>query len=146
MKTLVSLLLLVSSANAIVTRWAPCCFHLDASGAVTGTVGQLDDGQARVNGPLSPSQFCIADGAITDANGRGCILTRELYTIRLISHPPTNNPKHRLLNSNATLEPLRRPASASAVMGRSHTMGARRSGNAKQEIKYTIRNASNTPG
>ncbi len=68
---------LVAGANAIVTRWAPCCFHLSASGAVTGTVGQLDDGQNRINGPLAPAQFCIADGAITDAHGRGCIITRK---------------------------------------------------------------------
>jgi hypothetical protein len=78
MKTFVPFLAFVSSTIAILPRWTPCCFHLDASGAVIGTIGQLDDGQARVNGPLSPAQFCIADGAITDANGRGCILTRKL--------------------------------------------------------------------
>jgi hypothetical protein len=77
MKTFISTLVLAAGANAIITRWAPCCFGLSASGAVTGTVGQLGDGQNRVNGPLSPAQYCIADGAITDANGRGCILTRE---------------------------------------------------------------------
>ncbi|KAK0116533.1 hypothetical protein ONS95_013547 [Cadophora gregata] len=65
----------VRSASAIVTRWAPCCFHLSAAGAVTATVGQLDDGQNRINGPLAPAQFCITDGAITDAHGRGCIIT-----------------------------------------------------------------------
>lgn len=75
MKTIISTLVLAAGANAIITRWAPCCFHLSASGAVTGTVGQLDDGQNRVNGPLSPAEYCIADGAVTDANGRGCILT-----------------------------------------------------------------------
>jgi len=75
MKTFISTLVLAAGANAIVARWAPCCFGLSASGAVTGTVGQLSDGQNRVNGPLSPAEYCIADGAITDANGRGCILT-----------------------------------------------------------------------
>ncbi|KAL2068477.1 hypothetical protein VTL71DRAFT_16575 [Oculimacula yallundae] len=74
MKSLISLAL-VTSTSAIVTRWAPCCFHLSASGAVTGTVGQLDDGQNRIGGPLPPAQYCIADGAITDAHGRGCIVT-----------------------------------------------------------------------
>ncbi|XMA12767.1 hypothetical protein WAI453_005558 [Rhynchosporium graminicola] len=74
MKTFISLTL-IASTNAIVTRWAPCCFHLSSTGAVTGTVGQLDDGQNRVGGPLSPAQYCIADGAITDAHGRGCVVT-----------------------------------------------------------------------
>lgn len=77
MKSIISTLVLAAGANAIVTRWTPCCFHLSASGAVTGTVGQLDDGQNRVNGPLSPAEYCIADGAVKDANGRGCILTRK---------------------------------------------------------------------
>ncbi|KAH6699065.1 GPI anchored cell wall protein [Leptodontidium sp. MPI-SDFR-AT-0119] len=75
MRTHLFFLALATSADAIVTRWTPCCFHLSSSGAVTGTVGQLDDGQNRINGPLSPAQFCIADGAITDAHGRGCIIT-----------------------------------------------------------------------
>jgi len=75
MKTIISSLVLLGGAHTIIKKWAPCCFHLTAGGAVTGTVGQLDDGQARVNGPLSASEFCIADNGITDANGRGCILT-----------------------------------------------------------------------
>jgi len=75
MKGLLSTLVFAAATDAIITRRAPCCFHLDASGAVTGTVGQLDDGQNRVGGPLGPAQYCITDGAITDASGRGCILT-----------------------------------------------------------------------
>lgn len=43
--------------------------------------GQLDDGQNRINGPLSSAQFCIADGAIADAHGRGCIITR-MFTLK----------------------------------------------------------------
>ncbi|EKD17933.1 uncharacterized protein L3040_004473 [Drepanopeziza brunnea f. sp. 'multigermtubi'] len=77
MKSFISLAL-VAGTNAIVTRWAPCCFHLSASGAITGTVGQLDDGQNRVNGGLSSAEFCIADGAIKDTNGRGCIITPQV--------------------------------------------------------------------
>lgn len=68
-------LALIASSDAIITRWAPCCFGISASGAVTGTLGQLDDGQNRVNGPLSPAEYCISDSSITDASGRGCILT-----------------------------------------------------------------------
>jgi len=75
MKTFISSLALIAGANAIITRWAPCCFHISASGAVTGTVGQLDDGQNRVNGPLSQAEYCITESSITDASGRGCILT-----------------------------------------------------------------------
>jgi len=75
MNTFIFTLALVAGANAIIPRWNPCCFHLSASGSVTGTVGQLGDGQNRVNGPLSPAEYCIVDGSITDANGRGCILT-----------------------------------------------------------------------
>jgi hypothetical protein len=75
MKSIIGALAFTAVCNAIITRWAPCCFHLSASGAVTGTAGQLDDGQVRINGPLSASEFCISDSGITDANGRGCILT-----------------------------------------------------------------------
>lgn len=76
MKTFGLVLAMIAGGNArIAQRTVPCCFGLSASGAVTGTVGQLEDGQNRVNGPLSPAQYCIADGAITDASGRGCILT-----------------------------------------------------------------------
>jgi hypothetical protein len=73
--TLISALAFTTGTNAIVQRWAPCCFGLSASGAVTGTLGQLDDGQNRVGGGLAPADYCIADGAITDGHGRGCILT-----------------------------------------------------------------------
>ncbi|KAF4636356.1 hypothetical protein G7Y89_g1720 [Cudoniella acicularis] len=66
---------LAAVTTALIARDAPCCFHLSASGAVTGTLGQLDDGQNRVNGPLAPAEYCISGTSITDANGRGCILT-----------------------------------------------------------------------
>jgi len=75
MKSFVTALAFATGANALIARGSSCCFHISASGAVTGTAGQLDDGQVRINGPLSASQFCISDGGITDANGRGCILT-----------------------------------------------------------------------
>lgn len=78
MKLLFPTLALLVRAHALVRRaGGPCCFHLSASGAVTGTVGQLDDGQARVNGPLPPATFCISSGNIFDSMNRGCILTRE---------------------------------------------------------------------
>jgi hypothetical protein len=76
MKSITAVLGLVAAADALIARTAPCCFHLSASGAVTGTIGQLDDGQNRQGGGLPPAQYCISGDSITDANGRGCILTR----------------------------------------------------------------------
>lgn len=76
MRSFVAALAFSLGADALIARTTSCCFHLDASGAVTGSVGQLSDGQARVGGGLPASQFCIAGSGITDANGRGCILTR----------------------------------------------------------------------
>jgi len=76
MKTSATILTLVVSASALVAeRRAPCCFHVSASGAVTGTIGQLGDGQNRQAGGLPEAEYCISGGGITDANGRGCILT-----------------------------------------------------------------------
>lgn len=67
-------------SNAMVIRSTDsCCFGISASGAVTGTAGQLSDGQVRINGPLSAASFCISNGGITDSSGRGCILTRKQY-------------------------------------------------------------------
>jgi hypothetical protein len=85
MKSSFAIVGLVASTNALIAeRWAPCCFHVSASGAVSGTIGQLSDGQNRQGGGLSPAQYCIADGQITDANGRGCIITRTLYCLSLL--------------------------------------------------------------
>lgn len=72
-----------AGAHALVTRGDTCCFSLTASGEASGTVGQLSDGQNRIgDNSLSPAQFCIdSNGAITDGNGRGCILTRESFLI-----------------------------------------------------------------
>ncbi|GES62407.1 GPI anchored cell wall protein [Aspergillus terreus] len=67
-----------AGANALVSRGGNCCFHLKATGGASGTIGQLDDGQNRVYGGLSEAQFCIdSNGAITDENGRGCIVTDD---------------------------------------------------------------------
>jgi hypothetical protein len=79
MKNAYTLAAFAAGAQALVARGDSCCFHLDASGDMTGSVGQLSDGQNRIgDGSLSPAQYCISsDGSITDGNGRGCILTRE---------------------------------------------------------------------
>lgn len=77
--------------EALVSRHAPlvprqagiCCFHLTASGGVSGGVGQLPDGQNRIGGNFPQGIYCINEqGAITDGTGRGCILTRMELTFR----------------------------------------------------------------
>ncbi|KAM0705646.1 hypothetical protein Q7P35_007006 [Cladosporium inversicolor] len=65
-----------SSASAFVLpRDDGCTFEVTASGGKSGTVGQLDDGQNRIGGSFAPATYNISNGGITDANGRGCILT-----------------------------------------------------------------------
>ena len=65
-----------SSASAfVVPRDDGCTFGITASGGKSGTVGQLGDGQNRIGGGLAPASYHISNGGITDANGRGCILT-----------------------------------------------------------------------
>lgn len=54
-----------------------CCFSISASGGVSGTVGQLTDGQNRIGGSYSPATFCNNNGQLADYNGRGCYLTDE---------------------------------------------------------------------
>ncbi|KAJ5175126.1 uncharacterized protein N7482_001003 [Penicillium canariense] len=69
-----------ASANALVGRNAgACCFHITASGGMSGNLGQLSDGQNRIgDNSLSASQYCInSTGVITDSVGRGCIITSE---------------------------------------------------------------------
>ncbi|KKY17393.1 putative gpi anchored cell wall [Phaeomoniella chlamydospora] len=72
--------LLSAGANALVARDGTCCFGLTASGTkANGTVDQLGDGQNRVAGSgLEAGTFCIdSNGAITDGEGRGCLITPE---------------------------------------------------------------------
>ncbi|KAE8149276.1 ubiquitin 3 binding protein But2 C-terminal domain-containing protein [Aspergillus avenaceus] len=76
MKNFATVAAFAAGANALVGRSNSCCFHINASGGASGTVGQLDDGQNRIYGGLSPVEFCIdSNGGITDASGRGCIIT-----------------------------------------------------------------------
>ncbi|EYE92238.1 putative GPI anchored cell wall protein [Aspergillus ruber CBS 135680] len=77
MKNFVTVAAFAAGANALVGRSNSCCFSLNASGGASGTLGQLSDGQNRIgDDSLSPAQYCIdSNGAITDGNGRGCILT-----------------------------------------------------------------------
>lgn len=78
MKYALSPLAFTLGASAAVLKRSDCCFELTASGSgdVSGTLGQLNDGQNRVGGDYPAAKYCInQSGAITDSNGRGCILT-----------------------------------------------------------------------
>jgi len=73
--TLASVALAVSGASA-----SQCCFGLDASGGISGHVGQLSDGQLRVDQTsgldIQDAKFCLDDkGMLTDSKNRGCIFT-----------------------------------------------------------------------
>jgi hypothetical protein len=52
-----------------------CTFTLIASGEASGIVGQLGDGQNRVGGGYPTGTYSMNNSQITDAHGRGCILT-----------------------------------------------------------------------
>lgn len=76
MKGSIAVASLAVGANALVTRSNDCCFHITTSGGASGQLGQLSDGQIRVNDwTLSPSQFCLSNGVITDSEGRACVVT-----------------------------------------------------------------------
>ncbi|CEJ56371.1 hypothetical protein PMG11_02579 [Penicillium brasilianum] len=76
MKSFFGIAAIAAGTQALVTRGGSCCFHLTASGGSSGSVGQLSDGQNRIgDNSLSPAEFCIDSGSITDGSGRGCILT-----------------------------------------------------------------------
>lgn len=61
--------------SAALLRRDQCCFEITASGGVTGVMGQLADGQNRLNASLPAATYCYSNGGITDEEGRGCIVT-----------------------------------------------------------------------
>ncbi|KAH8891255.1 hypothetical protein GQ53DRAFT_765372 [Thozetella sp. PMI_491] len=52
-----------------------CTFSISSTGGIACPAGQLSDGQIRLNGTEPTAEFTINDGQITDASGRGCIVT-----------------------------------------------------------------------
>jgi hypothetical protein len=74
---------LIAGISALTVPRSTRSFGLTASGEESGTIGQLSDGQNRIGGGLVPATFTISNGGISDAAGRGCILTRKSYYIRL---------------------------------------------------------------
>lgn len=75
MKSFLTSAAFVAVGSAAILRRDQCCFQITASGGVSGVMGQLDDGQNRLNGTYSPATYCYSNGGITDSNGRGCIIT-----------------------------------------------------------------------
>lgn len=78
MRSFAAIAAFAAGANALVGRGNTCCFHLDASGGASGTVGQLGDGQNRLGGGLPVAKFCIDSSGSITSNNSGCILTRKL--------------------------------------------------------------------
>jgi hypothetical protein len=78
MKSFIAIAAFAASTNALVGRSDTCCFQISATGGVSGSLGQLSDGQVRVGDTtLSAAQFCLSDSTITDSEGRGCVVTCE---------------------------------------------------------------------
>ncbi|KAJ5295056.1 hypothetical protein N7508_009877 [Penicillium antarcticum] len=78
MKNIIAVAAFAAGTNALVGRSDSCCFHLTATGGISGSLGQLSDGQVRVGDTtLSAAQFCLSDSIITDSEGRGCVVTSE---------------------------------------------------------------------
>lgn len=128
MKTFITLAALAVGSNALVGRSDSCCFHLTSSGGASGELGQLDDGQNRIgDNSLSPAQYCIdAKGAITDAKGRGCILTRKSYNIIQFSYAMASltGQQPLLPSSSVTRVLLPLPVSPSTLKASLSTMAA----------------------
>lgn len=76
-----SLVALSFALGATALSPRSCSFGITASGEQSGTIGQLDDGQNRIGGGLAPATFTINNGSITDAAGRGCILTGKYSSL-----------------------------------------------------------------
>lgn len=75
MKSFVCAAGLAAGASAAILPREQCTFGLTASGGAQGQVGQLSDGQNRVGGGHPTGSYSLNNGAITDSQGRGCILT-----------------------------------------------------------------------
>ncbi|KAJ5650818.1 uncharacterized protein N7484_004541 [Penicillium longicatenatum] len=104
MKTVFAIAAFAAGTNALVGRSDSCCFHLTASGSLSGSLGQLSDGQVRLgDDSLSAADFCInSSGAITDSEGRGCIVTSE--TTQFQCDTGANATTGFSINSNGGLE------------------------------------------
>ena len=112
---------LLHGIQAQNTTGSCCKFTISSPSGFPSPAGQLDDGQIRFNGTYPPASFCLGnDGGITDAQGKGCIVTGKLNILPQapdIQKPLTRrtmsqvHPPHR---SNAISTRHPQPASPSA--------------------------------
>ncbi|RYP44469.1 hypothetical protein DL768_009068 [Monosporascus sp. mg162] len=61
-----------TGVSSLALRDAGCKFTVNTHGAVEFPVGQHESGQTRAGAHMTPSEFTINDGSVTDAKGRGC--------------------------------------------------------------------------
>jgi len=81
-----STLLLTFSSLAsagVVRRQEPVCFCTEVRGANQGPINQIDDGQLNLDTNyhgLGRVELCLHNnGILTDANGKGCIITSPQF-------------------------------------------------------------------
>ena len=67
--------------NALVMRTG-CSLQLIVSGGITGSVGQISSGQARVGDGLTATNFTLDGSGLTDSQGRGCFWTPPTLTLQ----------------------------------------------------------------
>ena len=61
-----------SSVSALVVRDPGCTFTIKTGGSVEYPVGQHNSGQTRAGQSIDATKFTLADGSLTDSQGRGC--------------------------------------------------------------------------
>ncbi|RYP31940.1 hypothetical protein DL767_005481 [Monosporascus sp. MG133] len=61
-----------TGVSSLALRDAGCKFTVNTHGAVEFPVGQHGSGQTRAGAHMTPSEFTINDGSVTDAKDRGC--------------------------------------------------------------------------
>jgi hypothetical protein len=66
-------------AAGVLPRHEPTCFCVEVKGPNSGPINQIDDGQLNLDTNyhgLGRVELCLHhNGIVTDANGKGCIIT-----------------------------------------------------------------------
>lgn len=61
-----------SSVSGLALRGDGCTLTLTTSGGVSYPVGQHNSGQTRAGSAITPTEFTLNGGSLTDSQGRGC--------------------------------------------------------------------------
>ncbi|RYP79683.1 hypothetical protein DL769_002823 [Monosporascus sp. CRB-8-3] len=61
-----------TGVSSLALRDAGCKFTVNTHGAVEFPIGQHESGQTRAGPHMTPSEFTINDGSVTDTKSRGC--------------------------------------------------------------------------